>query len=320
MRNDLRQIADKQKQYIIKETNFDIGTKKTGKVRDMYDLGDKMLIITSDRISAFDRVLTEVPFKGEILNNLSYYWFEQTKDIIDNHVIRKVGSNGILVKKCSILPIEIIVRGYLTGSGWRSYEKEGQVSGIKLPAGLKKDCKFDTPLLTPTTKPETGRDMPISVEEIIEQKIVSEEMMNTIEKTAMALFKRGQEMVDKNGLILVDTKYEFGLLEDGSLIIADEIHTSDSSRFWFKETYQECFESGKTQVSFDKEYLRNYLMNEKNYTGDGPAPVIPDNIITGVLERYIEAYEKITGETYKLENYDALSGLTAEVEQLKQEL
>lgn len=318
MIENIQNIVKTQQAYSIKGTDYQIGKKYTGKVRDVYDLNDKLLIITTDRISAFDSVLGEIPFKGEILNNLSLFWFEQTKDIIPNHIIKKVSENGVLVKKCKILPIEIIVRGYLTGGGWREYSKTGSISGVKLQAGLKKDTKFDTPILTPTTKEAEGHDMPISVDEIIKQGIIEEKLMRRIEDTAIKLFKRGQEVVAKNNLILVDTKYEFGLLDDGSLIVADEMHTSDSSRFWYLDSYKELFDKGLEQKMLDKEYLRQYLLSI-GYSGDGDKPVIPFEVVLGVLERYLTAYNKITGKIYNIKNYDAINALDIAVESLIKE-
>ncbi|OHD36152.1 MAG: phosphoribosylaminoimidazolesuccinocarboxamide synthase [Spirochaetes bacterium GWF1_31_7] len=301
--------------YTINRTDFKIGNKYSGKVRDVYDLNDTLLIVTTDRISAFDRILCEIPFKGEILNNLSLFWFENTKDIIPNHIIRKVSENAVLVKKCSILPIEIIIRGYLTGGGWREYSKTGEISGLKLPKGLKKDSKFDKPILTPTTKAQEGHDLPISVDEIIKQGIIQPDLMKKIEETAIKLFERGQEIVKKNNLILVDTKYEFGLLDDGTLIVADEMHTSDSSRFWFLDSYQSLFDQAKEQKMLDKEYLRQYLLSV-GYQGDGEKPEIPFDIKVGVLERYVLAYELITGNRYILKNYDAIDALSSSVNEL----
>lgn len=304
MHHDLFNIIKTQLPFAITETDFNIGKKFRGKVRDTYDLGDEMVIVTTDRISAFDRVLGAIPFKGEILNNMTLYWFEKTADIIPNHIIKKLNMNSILVKKCKIVPIEVIVRGYLTGSGWREYSKTGMVSGIKLPAGLKKDCKLEKPIITPTTKAVEGHDQPISVEEILKQKLVSEDLMQEIQSKAIKLFEAGQEIVRKNNLILVDTKYEFGTLADNSLILADEIHTSDSSRYWYADTYQELFEAGKPQRMLDKEYLREWLMSQ-GFTGDGDAPNIPFEVIFGVCKRYLEAYETIIGEDYPIENSDA---------------
>jgi phosphoribosylaminoimidazole-succinocarboxamide synthase len=308
-------LVRKQKEFSISKTDLKIGPKYQGKVRDVYDLGDRLVIVTTDRISAFDRVLDTVPFKGEILNNLSLFWFEKTKDIIPNHIIRKIHPNAVLVNKCEIIPIEIIIRGYLTGGGWREYSQTGAISGIRLPAGLKKDSKFERPILTPTTKAKEGHDMPISVKEIIEQKIIEKNLMEKIEDLAIRLFMRGQEIANKNNMILVDTKYEFGLLKDGTLIVADEIHTSDSSRYWYLDSYQKLFEEGKDQRMLDKEYLRQWLLSQ-GFKGDGPAPAIPLDIIAGVMSRYHEAYEVITGEKYPLEVKNSNESLLKAVEKL----
>lgn len=318
MEKEFPNIVRTQLDYAIKNTNYDIGKKYQGKVRDVYDLGDQLLIITTDRISAFDHVLGVVPFKGEILNHLSLFWFEKTADIIPNHIIKKVSGNGVLVRKCKILPIEVIVRGYLTGGGWREYQQSGEISGVKLPAGLKKDSKLEKPILTPTTKAEQGHDLPISVAQILEQGIVEESLMRKIEDIAVRLFERGQQVAAENHLLLVDTKYEFGLLEDGTLIVADEIHTSDSSRFWYLDSYEECYRAGQEQKMLDKEFLRQYLIRV-GYSGEGETPKIPFEIITGVLERYLEAYRKITGLVYPLKNYDAVHVLDTAVAQLKEE-
>jgi len=313
---NLNKVIEKQLDWVVKETNYNIGAKYRGKVRDVYDLGDKLPIITTDRISAFDVVLTTIPFKGEILNNLSYFWFEKTKDIIDNHIIELIHPNAVLVKKCRILPIEIIVRGYLTGGGYREYAEKGEISGLKLPKGLKKNVKFDKPILTPTTKASEGHDIPISVEEIIKQNIIPKDLMEKVEVTAIKLFEKGQEIVNKNNLILVDTKYEFGLSDNGELIIADEIHTADSSRYWYLDSYSSLFDEGKEQKSLDKEYLRQWLM-DNNFKGEGTPPVIPLEIKTEVIKRYITAYNCITGSNYSLENKDSMKLLDQAVLKLK---
>jgi len=300
-----KEIVMKQMDFTVNKTDYKIGKKYQGKVRDIYDLGDKLLIITTDRISAFDRVLTTIPFKGEILNNLSLFWFEQTKDIIQNHIIKQVNSNAVLVKKCKIIPIEIIVRGFLTGGGYREYEKTGKISGIELPKNMKKDTKFERPILTPTTKATEGHDLPISVKDIIEQKIIAKDLMEKIESIAIKLFLRGQEIVAKNNLILVDTKYEFGLTENNELMLCDEIHTSDSSRYWYLDTYEKLYSEGKEQKMLDKEYFRQFLLS-KNYSGYGAAPEIPFDIKYGVFERYKTAYETITGKEYFIENKNSI--------------
>lgn len=284
----------------VKDLNH-TGLKTTGKlykgkVRDVFDLGDKLLLYTSDRISAFDKVLTTIPCKGEILNRISVYWFQKTASVMENHIIRQVSPRAVLVHKCEVIPLELIVRGYLTGSAWRDYRKSSTVSGIRLPGGMKYNQRFDTPLLTPTTKAAEGHDMPISAEEILARKLVSEELWKQIASSAMAMFTRASELAGKQGLILVDTKFEFGL-HKGKLICADEIFTPDSSRFWFAETYEELFAQGVEQKRFDKEYLRKWLM-DRNFMGEGEIPFIPPDIRAEVALRYIEAFEKITGQTF----------------------
>ncbi len=272
-----------------------------GKVRDVFDLDDKLLITTSDRISAFDRVLNTVPCKGELLNRIALFWFDNTKDIVENHIIEKVSARSILVKKCEVLPVEVIVRAYITGSAWRDYQEGKDISGIRLPEGLKENQKFDKPIITPSTKAEIGEhDMPISCEEIVSQGLVEEKLWKEIEKVSLALFQRGTEIAAKNGLLLVDTKYEFGLL-DGRLVVVDEIHTPDSSRFWFADSYETLFNEGKAQKKVDKEYLRQWLL-AKGFKGDGEAPEIPKDVIKKVVEKYISAFETITGMEFQPES------------------
>ncbi|MBN2735616.1 MAG: phosphoribosylaminoimidazolesuccinocarboxamide synthase [Spirochaetales bacterium] len=269
-----------------------------GKVREVLDLGSRLLIFTSDRISAFDKVLSTIPSKGEILNKLSLFWFHETADIIQNHIIEEVSPRSVLVRKCKTLPIEVIVRGYLTGSAWRAYEKGEDISGYKLPEGMKMNQAFDKPLLTPTTKAEGGEhDMPITRDQILSQKLVSEPIWNAVEEAAMKLFQKGTEIANKQGLILVDTKYEFGISE-GELYVVDEIHTQDSSRYWYMDSYQECFDKGEDQRKLDKEFFRKWLM-DKNFMGDGKAPEITDEVRLQIMERYLEAYKVITGREFQ---------------------
>ena len=270
----------------------------SGKVRDIFKADGGMLISTTDRISAFDRILSTIPFKGEILNRLSLFWFENTGDIIPNHIAEKVSARTIAVKKCEVLPVEVVVRGYLTGSAWRDYEEGRAVSGIELPSGMRMNQKFETPLLTPSTKAEQGEhDMPISSAEIVETGLVEKELWAKVEKAALELFRYGSETLASRGLILVDTKYEFGLL-DGELVIVDEMHTPDSSRFWYADTYEELFSAGEKQRKIDKEYLRQWLMEERNFMGKGEMPAIPDEVRLEVADRYIRAYEQITGTEF----------------------
>ena len=278
-----------------------------GKVRDIFDLGSRLLICTTDRISAFDVVLSTIPCKGEVLNRLSNYWFNLTSGIVKNHIDEEASARSVAVRKCDVLPIEVVVRGYLTGSAWRDYEKGNPVSGIELEKGMRFNQRFDEPLLTPSTKAEQGfHDEPIASSEIVKKGIVEKSLWEKVEETARALFKLGSDTAADRGLILVDTKYEFGVL-DGELLLIDEIHTPDSSRYWYADTYDELFSAGERQREIDKEYLRGWLM-ENGYMGDGTPPVIPDEVRIEVAWRYIQAYELITGESFNP------SGTTAEAE------
>jgi phosphoribosylaminoimidazole-succinocarboxamide synthase len=268
-----------------------------GKVRDVVDRGTELLLCTTDRISAFDKVLTTIPCKGEVLNTLSLHWFRETRDIVPNHVLEEVSARTVRVAKCAVVPIEVVVRGYLTGSAWRDYQGGGTVSGIRLPSGMRFNEKFPTPLITPSTKEEKGsHDRPISREEIISSGIVEKRLWEQIEETARALFARGTQLAAARGLILVDTKYELGL-RDGMLVLADEVHTPDSSRYWHADTYAALFAQGAGQRELDKEYLRQWLL-ARGWKGDGAPPLIPDDIRVEVARKYIAAWETITGRGF----------------------
>jgi len=274
------------------------GEKQTGKVRDIYQVDGKRVLITTDRVSAFDRVLGSIPFKGQVLNQLSLWWFNQTEDIVKNHVIESPDPNVTIAHEAESLPVEIIVRGYITGvtstSLWTLYNNGDRTPyGISLPDGLQKDQALPTPIITPTTKAEGGaHDEKLTRDEIISSGLVEEALYTQVEEVALALFKRGQEVADKAGLILVDTKYEFGLL-NGELILIDEIHTPDSSRYWIKDTYG----TGDEPENFDKEYLRKWFKSQ-GYSGEGEIPNMPAEFVVAVATRYIQAYEKLTGETF----------------------
>jgi phosphoribosylaminoimidazole-succinocarboxamide synthase len=269
-----------------------------GKVRDIAELGDALLISTTDRISAFDRVLTVIPCKGEVLNTVSLFWFDATADIVPNHVVERLSARTVRARKCRVVPIEVVVRGYLTGSAWRDYEAGKTVSGIPFPNGMRVNTRFDSPLLTPSTKEERGsHDMPISRSQILSSGIVAAKTWTLIEETALALFRRGTEIAARNGLILVDTKYEFGE-RDGGLFLIDEIHTPDSSRYWYADSYQDLYSRGEIQRELDKEYLRRWLLS-RGFKGDGQPPEIPDDVRIEVAWRYITAWQKITGKTFK---------------------
>ncbi len=289
----------------------------SGKVRDIFTTEAGLVLSTTDRISAFDRILSTIPFKGEILNRLSLFWFENTGNIIPNHISEKITARTIAVKKCEVLPVEVVVRGYLTGSAWRDYQEGKAVSGIELPSGMKMNQRFDTPLLTPSTKAEQGEhDMPISSAEIVSTGLVEEGLWRKVEKTALELFEFGSDTLASRGLILVDTKYEFGLL-GGELVIVDEMHTPDSSRIWYADTYPELFNAGGKQREIDKEYLRQWLIEEKNFMGKGEIPQIPDEVRLEVSNRYIQAFEQITGEEFIPESLSSEDEIKAIIAYLK---
>lgn len=286
----------------------ELGEKIQGKVRDIYPQGDKRLLITTDRVSAFDRVLGLIPYKGQVLNQLSAWWFEQTQDIVQNHMIDVPDPNVMLVKEATALPVEVIVRGYITGvtstSLWTLYAQgERQPYGIHLPDGLQKNDALPEPIITPTTKAEYGHDERITSEAIVENGIIESSIWQEIQEKAIAIFKRGQELADKAGLMLVDTKYEFGLI-DSEVTLIDEIHTPDSSRYWSKSSY----EAGHPE-NYSKEFLREWF-KAQGYTGDGTPPTMPDDFIAEVAARYIQVYEMLTGEDFIIPEENMLERIT----------
>lgn len=275
----------------------DFGEKLSGKVRDIYRLDGQRMLITTDRISAFDRILGAIPFKGQVLNQLSAFWFEQTKDVVQNHVVAVPDPNVTIGREAEPLPVEVIVRGYITGvtktSLWMMYAAgEQQPYGITLPDGLQKNDPLPEPIITPTTKAEAGgHDEQLTRAEIIGRGIIPETLWQDIETAALGVFKRGQEIARQAGLILVDTKYEFGLV-DGRLTLIDEVHTPDSSRYWSLQAYQ----NGNIE-NYDKEFLREWFAAQ-GYRGDGETPKMPTGFTTQVAERYIQVYEQLTGQTF----------------------
>jgi phosphoribosylaminoimidazole-succinocarboxamide synthase len=292
---------------IVTETNLPLKSFKKGKVRDVYDINDKLLLIVTDRISAFDYVLHEpIPNKGICLTQISKFWFEYFKDIAQNHVISSdildfpeeltkhkdiLNGRSMLVKKAKVIPIECIVRGYISGSAWKSYQKNGSVCGISLPNGLKESDKFDEPLFTPSTKAETGHDVNISYDEM--KKLIGEEDAEKIKDLSLELYNKGAEYALKKGIIIADTKFEFGKIDD-KIIIVDELLTPDSSRFWPADKY----EPGKSQPSFDKQYVRDYL-SSTGWDKNSNPPNLPDHVVAETQNKYKEAFEKITGEKFK---------------------
>jgi len=302
------------KNNILRTVNLpNYGKKYHGKVRDYYIFDSKRILITTDRISAFDRVLGYIPYKGQVLNKLSQFWFEQTADIIQNHMISVPHPNVMIVKNATLIPIEMVVRGYITGvtgtSIWGSYEKgERIIYGIIFPNGLRKNQKLQKPVITPTTKEEKGHDERLTREYIINRNIVSERIYKEMEKSSLKLFARGNEICKKSGIILVDTKYEFGLL-NGKLILIDEIHTPDSSRFWIEKTYLKRFTKGLEPENLDKEFVRIWF-KKHGYTGEGKPPKMPKNFVKKITNRYISIFEKLTKQKFifstqdiKVQNY-----------------
>ena len=286
---------------ILKTFNLNgLGKKYSGKTRDFYIHNNKRIIISTDRISAFDVNLGYIPYKGQVLNELSAFWFEKTKDIIPNHLISVPHPNIMIVKNTKLIPIEMVVRGYITGitgtSIWGSYQKgERVIYGIKFPEGLKKNQKLPRPIITPTTKASIGHDERLTREGILQSRIVSKKIYLKMEKTALNLFERGTKICEKKGLILVDTKYEFGIYKN-KLILIDEIHTPDSSRFWIKKTYKERFKKGMEPENFDKEFLRLWF-KKHGYSGDGKPPEISQGLAQEVSKRYINICESILGKS-----------------------
>ncbi len=290
---------------LVMETNFEgVEPPRRGKVRDIYDLGDKLLIVATDRISAFDVVLPEgIPGKGAVLNLISKYWFDMTTEIIPNHLISTevddypevfhkyrsdLEGRSMLVKKTDPLAVECIVRGYITGSGWKEYQKSESVCGIKLPSGLLESQKLENPIYTPSTKAEEGEhDENITFEQTID--IIGQEMAERVRDVSIALYSKARDIADTKGIIIADTKFEFGT-DNGELILIDEALTPDSSRFWPKDDY----EAGRSQKSFDKQFVRDYL-SSIGWDKNPPAPSLPQDIIDKSKEKYDEALRRLAG-------------------------
>ncbi|HEY1536606.1 MAG TPA: phosphoribosylaminoimidazolesuccinocarboxamide synthase [Polyangiaceae bacterium] len=281
-----------------------LGKKYEGKVRDNYSTPDgRRVIVVTDRISAFDRVLGTLPLKGQVLNHAAAFWFESTAHIVPNHVLSVPDPNVLVAKECTPLPVEMVVRAYLTGttstSIWIHYERGArEFCGHRLPEGLKKHARLPQPILTPSTKaPKGDHDISASRAEILEISGMPASEFDAAADMAMALFREGQRLCRERGLILVDTKYEFGKTKDGEIVVIDEIHTPDSSRFWYSASYEARFEAGQDPESFDKEYVRRFLVDQ-GYRGEGPIPVIPDGVRVEATRRYIEAVDTITGTPF----------------------
>jgi len=288
----------------IKETNLNLKGQTgfyKGKVRDVYEFGDVLAFVTSDRISAFDIVLPRaIPYKGEILNQIAAKFMKMTEDIVPNWLLDVPDPAISVGKRCEPFPIEMVIRGYLVGHAWREY-KSGKrtICGMPMAEGMVENQKFDKPIITPTTKADVGHDEDISREEIISQGLVSEDHYRKLEEYTYKLFERGTKYAAERGLILVDTKYEFGLYND-EIILIDEVHTPDSSRYFYADGYAENFAKGIKQKQLSKEFVREWLM-ENNFQGKevDVMPDISDDVVEMVMNRYIELYEKVTGEEFE---------------------
>ncbi len=294
------------KTKVILKTDFpNLKLAKRGKVRDIYDVGEYYLIVSTDRLSAFDVIMSQgIPYKGKVLTKISRFWFDYTGDIVSNHIIStmvkdfpsecheysdELEGRSMLVKKAEVIPIECIVRGYITGSGWNDYKKTGEISGIKLPEGLKESQKFAEPIFTPSTKAEVGiHDENISLQEA--ENIADKETLKIVKKYTLDIYSKAAEFALKKGIIIADTKMEFGLYNN-EVILVDELLTPDSSRFWPKDKY----EVGRTQQSYDKQFVRDYLLSI-NFNKQPPPPTLPDDVINKTSEKYIDVLYQLTGE------------------------
>ncbi|QQR55079.1 phosphoribosylaminoimidazolesuccinocarboxamide synthase [Candidatus Peregrinibacteria bacterium] len=292
--------------HVLKGTNFtNLGTRYEGKVRDNYTQGDRRILITTDRLSAFDRIIALIPFKGEVLNAITKFWFENTKDICPNYIESYPDPNVIVGTECKPLMIEMIVRGYITGSTttsiWYNYNEKGMRNfcGNELPEGLKKNMRLPMPIITPTTKAAHGaHDENVTPQQAVEMGLVTQEEWDQLANYALGLYARGVEVAARQGVILVDTKYEFGRMPDGKIVVIDEIHTPDSSRFWIADTYEAKMAAGEEPDNINKEFLRLWLSNQ-GYRGEGEMPVIPQEILIETAQKYMQAYEMITGQKFE---------------------
>jgi phosphoribosylaminoimidazole-succinocarboxamide synthase len=288
---------------VLKETNLDfLGPKKAGKVRDIYDQGDKLVLIATDRHSSFDRIIAHIPWKGQVLNQVSNWWFDQTRDIIGNHVLATPDPNVTVGRKVKVVPVEAVMRGYLTGvtdtSIWTRYGAgQRAFGGLVLPDGMKKNQRLPQPIFDPTTKEDT-HDRALTPAAMIAEGFITAELFERVKSAALSIFARGQEIAARQGLILVDTKYEFGLDQNDGLVLIDEIHTPDSSRFWQLASYQERLEAGEEPQYFDKEFLRLWFKEHCDPYKDEKLPEAPAELVAELSRRYIQMYEQLTGERF----------------------
>ena len=292
------------------DVDLDLPDRRAGKVRASYAFGtdpdtgeQRRLFVTTDRLSAFDRIIAGVPFKGQVLNQLAAWWFAQTADIVPNHVVSVPDPNLLVAREAAPLPVEVIVRGYITGvtttSLWRQYAEGARtIYGHTFPDGLRKNTALPYPLVTPTTKGDAGvHDVPLTVAQVVDDGLVEPRRWGAVVEAALQLFRRGQEVAASAGLILADTKYEFGTTADGSIVLIDEMHTPDSSRYWVEATYDERLAAGNEPESLDKEVVRRALI-DAGYSGDGEPPVLPGDVWTAASARYVDAFERLTGTSF----------------------
>ena len=281
-----------------------LGPKTQGKVRDIYRHAGLLILVTTDRLSAFDRILGLVPCKGQVLAQLAAFWFDQTRDIVSNHLVALPDPNVTVARVCTPLPVEVVVRGYISGvtstSLWQRYsEGERTIYGLDFPEGLQKNAPLQAPVITPTTKArDGGHDERITSREIVQSGLVAPEHWEAVCAAAIAVFQRGQEIARRGGLILVDTKYEFGLSPSGEVVLIDEVHTPDSSRFWLADTYEQRLAAGQEPDNFDKEFIRLYYA-ARGYRGDGAPFPLPSELAVQASARYIRTYELLTGQPFQ---------------------
>jgi phosphoribosylaminoimidazole-succinocarboxamide synthase len=296
-------LRDQGRRTLARTEFTGLGTRLEGKVRDCYIAGDRRVLIASDRISCFDVIVGTIPFKGQVLNQIAAFWFEATASLAPNHLLSVPDPNVSIVRECRPLPVEFVMRAYLTGSTstsiWTAYAQgERRYCGHRLPDGLRKHEPLPQPILTPTTKAPSGQhDALTSREEILASGALDEALYADAERLTAALFAAGQRHSASRGLILVDTKYELGLDEAGRLVVIDEIHTPDSSRYWYRDRYEQALAQGRDPEALDKEYVRRWLQ-EQGYRGDGPPPAIPVDVRCEAARRYIEAFEQIAGRDF----------------------
>ena len=307
---------EKNLNNVLTETDFkSLGEKKVGKVRDSYLGEDNIILITTDRQSAFDRILAAIPFKGQVLNQTSAWWFEHTKEIIPNFVLDVPDPNIVVGKKCQVFPFEVVVRGYLTGSTetsvWVNYQKGlRDFCGHKLPDNMVKNQRFNRPLVTPTTKFEK-HDRNIGRNDILVEQLATVAEWELISEKALALFAYGQKVAQEHGLILVDTKYEFGRDQKGNILLIDEIHTPDSSRYWLTETYSQRIQAGQEPDNIDKEFLRLWFKENCDPYHDAELPEAPKELVAELSNRYIKLYEMITGQAFQVDDRPIMDRMEA---------